>query len=198
MTRKPLQKSVRFEVFKRDKFTCQYCGRSAPDTILEVDHIIPVSKGGTNDILNLVTACRDCNRGKTNKALSDNTAVMVQKQRLDEMQERREQLEMMLKWREELSEEEEIESFAVSALFENNTKWGLSDHGRLGIKKLIRRFGFEEVYEAAEISIFKYYNGTEKSWDVAFDKIGGVCYNRKKAREGNAKPDYQRKHLHQR
>ena len=61
MARKAIPKSVRFEVFKRDKFTCQYCGASAPDVILEIDHIRPVSKGGTNDILNLVTACRDCN-----------------------------------------------------------------------------------------------------------------------------------------
>ena len=40
--RKNLSKSVRFEVFKRDSFKCQYCGKSAPDVVLEVDHIIPV------------------------------------------------------------------------------------------------------------------------------------------------------------
>ena len=55
--RKNLSKSVRFEVFKRDSFKCQYCGKSAPDVVLEVDHIIPVSKGGDNDISNLITAC---------------------------------------------------------------------------------------------------------------------------------------------
>ena len=65
--RKNLSKSVRFEVFKRDSFKCQYCGKSAPDVVLEVDHIIPVSKGGDNDISNLITACFDCNRGKRDK-----------------------------------------------------------------------------------------------------------------------------------
>ena len=65
--RKNLSKSVRFEVFKRDSFTCQYCGKSAPDVVLEVDHIIPVSKGGDNDISNLITSCFECNRGKSNK-----------------------------------------------------------------------------------------------------------------------------------
>lgn len=55
--RTPIPKSTRFEVFKRDKFTCQYCGATAPNVILEVDHIKPVSKGGSNDLLNLVTAC---------------------------------------------------------------------------------------------------------------------------------------------
>ena len=43
--RVPISKALRFEVFKRDSFTCQYCGRSAPEVVLEVDHIVPVSKG---------------------------------------------------------------------------------------------------------------------------------------------------------
>ncbi len=62
--RKPISKKTRFEVFKRDKFTCQYCGRMSPDVILEVDHIKPVADGGTNKLINLITSCRDCNRGK--------------------------------------------------------------------------------------------------------------------------------------
>ena len=62
--RKPISKKLRFEVFKRDSFTCQYCGKSAPDVVLHVDHIKPVKEGGTNDITNLVTACADCNLGK--------------------------------------------------------------------------------------------------------------------------------------
>ena len=76
--RKTLSKKIRFEVFKRDKFTCQYCGRMAPDVVLEVDHIKPISKGGTNDILNLVTSCKDCNRGKSNIKLSDDSVVKKQ------------------------------------------------------------------------------------------------------------------------
>lgn len=190
MARKPLTKTIRFEVFKRDKFTCQYCGKSAPDVVLEVDHIKPVSKGGTNEIINLVTACRECNRGKTDKELSDNAAVTRQKQQLDALQERREQLEMMLKWREELSREEELEIDSIESLFDTNTKWTLSETGRRNIKKLIKRFGFHEVYEATEISILRYYNGSERSWNNAFDKIGGICYNRRKAREQDAEQDH--------
>lgn len=52
--RKPITKKLRFEVFKRDAFTCQYCGRMVPDVILEVDHINPVANGGDNDIMNLI------------------------------------------------------------------------------------------------------------------------------------------------
>lgn len=57
-TREAIGKKVRFEVFKRDKFVCQYCGAKAPDVVLHVDHIHPVAQGGRNDILNLVTACQ--------------------------------------------------------------------------------------------------------------------------------------------
>ncbi len=67
--RKGLSKKLRFEVFKRDGFTCQYCGRSAPDVILEVDHIKSVKNGGDNDIMNLITSCFDCNRGKGKRKL---------------------------------------------------------------------------------------------------------------------------------
>jgi hypothetical protein len=66
-----LSKGKRFDVFKRDGFTCQYCGQRPPDVVLEVDHIHPISKGGTDDDLNLITACYNCNRGKRAKVLSD-------------------------------------------------------------------------------------------------------------------------------
>jgi len=57
-------KKKRFYILKRDKFTCQYCGRSAPEVILEVDHILAVANGGDSNNKNLITACRDCNAGK--------------------------------------------------------------------------------------------------------------------------------------
>ncbi|MDC4235638.1 HNH endonuclease, partial [Pasteurella multocida] len=68
-TRTALSKKVRFEVFKRDSFKCQYCGKSAPDVVLHVDHINPVSNDGTNDIMNLITSCSECNLGKGAKTL---------------------------------------------------------------------------------------------------------------------------------
>lgn len=67
-----LSKGVRHEVFKRDNYTCQECGAKLGDikpngekVKLEVDHIYPVSKGGTNDMNNLQTLCWECNRNKS-------------------------------------------------------------------------------------------------------------------------------------
>lgn len=65
--RRPSANFNRYDILERDKFTCQYCGRKAPDVILVVDHIIPVSKGGLNDVSNLATACSECNSQKSNK-----------------------------------------------------------------------------------------------------------------------------------
>jgi hypothetical protein len=62
--RKALSKKTRFEIFKRDGFTCQYCGKQPPDVTLVVDHVNPVANGGDNEILNLVTSCEECNQGK--------------------------------------------------------------------------------------------------------------------------------------
>lgn len=71
-----LSAKLRFEVFKRDGFICRYCGRKTPQVILEVDHVIPSSKGGVDEIENLVTSCFDCNRGKGATLL---TQVMLDK-----------------------------------------------------------------------------------------------------------------------
>lgn len=66
-----LSKSLRFEVFARDGFTCQYCGRRPPDVVLEADHLDPRANGGNDELTNLVTSCFDCNRGKAAKIIKN-------------------------------------------------------------------------------------------------------------------------------
>ncbi|MBQ8289234.1 MAG: HNH endonuclease [Clostridia bacterium] len=63
--RKRMSPKLRYEILKRDNFTCVLCGASREDgAVLEVDHIYPISKGGKTERSNLRTLCRDCNRGK--------------------------------------------------------------------------------------------------------------------------------------
>ena len=64
-----ISKHIRFEVMYRAGFACHYCGRTPPDVKLHVDHVIPISAGGTDDLFNLVTACLDCNVGKGGRLL---------------------------------------------------------------------------------------------------------------------------------
>ena len=64
-----ISKSVRVTVLNRDKYKCVFCGRSSQQIELQIDHIKPFSKGGSNDINNLQTLCIDCNIGKSDRIL---------------------------------------------------------------------------------------------------------------------------------
>lgn len=59
------EKLKRFEVLHRDEFTCRYCGARPGSEFLEVDHLVPRAKHGTDDASNLVTACKTCNARKS-------------------------------------------------------------------------------------------------------------------------------------
>ena len=181
--RKALSKKTRFEVFKRDKFTCQYCGRMAPDVILEVDHIKPVAEGGTNKMINLITSCRDCNRGKGKQKISDDAELKKQQKELADLANKREQAEMMVRWRDQLIEINEMEVDGIDYSIHQLTGSFLSDHGRMDVAKLIKRFSFTEVSEAVDIAFTRYPSDTDGEWEYAFSKIGGICYNRRKMKE---------------
>jgi 5-methylcytosine-specific restriction endonuclease McrA len=60
-----VSKRLRYEVLKRDNHTCAYCGRTAPEVKLTIDHVVPTTLGGDDDPSNLVAACADCNSGKS-------------------------------------------------------------------------------------------------------------------------------------
>jgi hypothetical protein len=63
--RRAISLAKRFLVIKRDRYRCRICNRSGVE--LEVDHIVPVSQGGSDRLDNLQTACQDCNRGKSDR-----------------------------------------------------------------------------------------------------------------------------------
>jgi hypothetical protein len=60
-----ISKRLRYEVLTRDNYTCRYCGAFAPIVVLHVDHVVPRKHGGSDKAENLVTACQDCNSGKS-------------------------------------------------------------------------------------------------------------------------------------
>lgn len=70
MERLAMSEQRRFAVWHRDGFTCTYCKRSALEhpIVLHVDHIVSLSAGGSEDLENLTTACRDCNLSKGSRA----------------------------------------------------------------------------------------------------------------------------------
>jgi len=62
--RASLPPGKRFEILSRDNFTCRYCGRNSNEVAIEIDHIVPIAKGGLHIDENLVAACVECNLGK--------------------------------------------------------------------------------------------------------------------------------------
>ena len=59
---------TRYNVFLRDRFTCQYCGKRLPASQLTFDHVVPRSHGGQTSWTNVVAACGPCNTRKGNRA----------------------------------------------------------------------------------------------------------------------------------
>lgn len=180
-SRSSLSKATRFEVFKRDSFACQYCGQKAPDVVLEVDHIQPVSKEGSNNILNLVTSCRSCNAGKSNRLLSDSSVVEKQRAQLAELQERKEQIEMMFDWQKGLANlDNEIVEKTSQFWSELVLSFGLNDNGKRTLKKLLTKFSVDEVMKAMRVASEQYIeyvadSPTPDSVEKAWNYVGRIC-----------------------
>lgn len=182
--RKGLTKKIRFEVFKRDSFTCQYCGKSAPSVVLEVDHIKPVSKDGDNEITNLITSCKDCNAGKSNRELSDDTVIIKRKTQLDELQERREQIEMMMEWQNTLIDLSAMElDDAVNFINSFISPYILNDSGITGIKRSLSKYGLSEILESAKISANQYLPVTSKFSNEDVNKFVDYIHRIAKSRK---------------
>lgn len=180
--RKAISKRTRFEVFKRDGFKCQYCGAMSPNVLLQIDHIQPVSKDGSDDILNYLTACKDCNAGKSDKTLSDSTAVKKQQAQIADLHERREQLEMLLRWRDGLKDIEIDQVDAVALAWEKQVPgWHLNEIGRNKARQLVKKHGLATVLDAIEPAgdtyIKKDQAGTliADTVELAWRKVGGIC-----------------------
>lgn len=70
-----VSKRTRFEVLRRDNFTCRYCRSNEGQ--LTVDHVVPVALGGTDAPDNLVACCKDCNAGKSSTSPDAETVANV-------------------------------------------------------------------------------------------------------------------------
>lgn len=178
--REAISKKLRFEIFKRDKFTCQYCGGKAPDVVLNVDHIEPVAHGGSNEVLNLITSCFSCNSGKSDRKLSDSSVVEKQRKQLELLAERREQIELMLEWKKSLSNfENDIVNMISDYINSKIAPRSLNVNGKISVSNWLKKYETEKILDAIDISAkqyLKYENGEIdiESIEMFFNKIGGI------------------------
>lgn len=164
-----ISKKIRFEVFKRDGFKCQYCGQNPPIVTLEVDHINPVSKGGEDDINNLITSCFDCNRGKSNielkripNSLQDNKEIL---------EERESQYLQYNKLLAKINKRIDKEVLQVVKIFEFYfpKKTLSSQFINVSLKPFIQKINGFEVAAAMEKACRKFQNERRKN-------LGGGCF----------------------
>ena len=69
----------RKNLYRRDNYTCQYCGERKPSEDLSIDHVVPKSRGGKTTWDNCVLACIRCNARKANRSLSETGFVLIAK-----------------------------------------------------------------------------------------------------------------------
>lgn len=174
-------KRTRFEVFKRDKFTCQYCGARAPDVVLHADHITPRAAGGSDDILNLVTACASCNGGKSDVLLSSHAEMDARGNRMRELEERRQQLEMLRDWHVSLAS---LDRQTAEMLFDvwrslTCTVVEFSESSCASLVQMLKKYSFNEVVAGMKMACEKHLApGTTlqpNSGEVAFKCVAKYC-----------------------
>lgn len=145
--REPIKQSVRFDVFNRDWFRCNYCGKSPEQWIkLQVDHIIPVAEWWGNEIENLVTACRDCNIGKSKKLIWSKIKNRDLKQETKDMQE---QIKILEKYYQFLKKKHEFERKQNDIDLFIEIYWKEpTDFWKPHVKKLIKRYWMDIAVDA--------------------------------------------------
>lgn len=151
MSRKSTGKKLRFEVLKRDGFTCQYCGAHPPQVLLVVDHVTPVCEGGDNNMDNLVAACEPCNQGKGGRPLAAVPESLSSKaDRIAEAEEQIRGYQDVLRARAARLESETWE--VAEVLWPGSSEKGARRDDLVSIKKFIEKVGVVPVLEVAEVT----------------------------------------------
>lgn len=175
--RKQLSKKTRFEVFKRDKFVCQYCGSCPPEVILHVDHITPVASGGLNDMDNLITACAPCNLGKH----ANNLSVIPQslKDKAEEIAESELQIKGYQKIIAKKRNRLDNEAWKIAEmLIPGSSESGINRQWIQSIKIFLGKLCMGEVIDSMEIALTK-----RLSKKRIFLYFCGVCWRKIRAME---------------
>ena len=181
-------KRLRFEVFKRDGFQCQYCGRTPPLVVLNCDHIEPVSGGGGDDEINLITSCYDCNSGKSDVPLGQVTRPIAAQ--MAEARERKEQVEA---YGELLMELRHAEDSSIDGL---GTYWNNQTHSadeqnlyvfgqtrQSSVRTFLKKIPYAVVLDSIDVAMSRWpctWKNDERTWRY----FCGICWHRIREAEG--------------
>ena len=179
MNRPPVSKKTRFEVFKRDAFRCQYCGRTPPVVILHADHIVAVANGGDSQQSNLITSCSECNLGKGARPLDQVPASL--KDQIAEKRERAAQVEAynqsLLELREaELATLEELGRYWFNKFEIRKNKYVFGTARVGSVRTFLRHIAPADIMDAMDIAHdrFPSHNNDFRT----FRYFCGICWRK--------------------
>jgi len=130
--------------------------------------------------MNLVTSCMECNLGKRDRELSDESAIMVQRTRVEELQEKQDQILMAIQWGRDLDSLEEFALDHLEEYWSELTSYTLTESGRESLRRLLGRFEFKALVAAMNTAAKQYLTMTEgakathESVEIAWNKIAGI------------------------
>jgi hypothetical protein len=180
---------VRFDIFERDRFTCTYCGRTPPHVLLELDHVIPRARDGSDDPSNLTTSCEDCNRGKAARLLNPDAVPMITPDAIDRMEERIAQSEAFARLAVRLRELEDdavatvIDAWAhcfgaKSKELKTGTWWVFTGDQQFPdtstIRRLLKIISLADILEAVDITGSR--KGLATYWTCRY--FYGICWRK--------------------
>lgn len=178
-----ISKKVRFEIFKRDGFMCQYCGKIPPNVVLEIDHLIAKVDGGTDDLNNLITSCFDCNRGKGKIPLEKLPASL--KDNLENIKEQRKQMKLYSKYLEEIAENVENDLREIGHYFFNyfakskrsRDRYVFAGGWKASMTRFLQDFNKYKIMEAIDIAYSKTNYRPNFDQTALFRYMCGILHN---------------------
>lgn len=179
----PISKKIRFELFKRDSFRCQYCGKTPPEVTLEIDHIQPSSKNGSDDINNLITSCFDCNRGKKDIVLEriPNTIAI----NLEVLKEKEIQLREYNRFIQKIERRIQADCEEVAQIFSDHYKDRIliDKFKNTTLRIFLGRLPKGDVIQAMNIGCqYMSRKHGPKSWNDAINYFCGICWKKIKGK----------------
>jgi hypothetical protein len=164
-------KRTRFEVLRRDEYTCRYCRSTTNE--LTIDHVVPVALGGTDDPSNLVAACRDCNSGKASSSPDASLVAQVDEDALRWARARARAVERFTEDRDTLNAQ--LAEFSRNwAVWDGNLHWLPGDWERSVTYWLRDGLTVSQIDDAMGIAlnnnslgsrdVFRYMAGVVRAW----------------------------------
>jgi hypothetical protein len=167
-------KTLRHAILKRDDFKCKYCGKDSDDAKLEIDHIIPVAKGGDDNPINLVTACFDCNRGKRDTLLGHKQTFINKEELEKEFSTTRDNVQ---KYYIQKQFKEEAMDIILNAWNENFNQ-NIEDSQMKSLKHFAKMLPPHEIVDAIEVASNR-WNG--RMYNAPFKYLCGILHNKRKS-----------------